>query len=91
MKAACINTDQALEICSGGNTIATIPIPLSYGLWQEAPRVELKLNKGVQTFRIQTSTRELKRGIALRLFACVTSLVIPRRQCQMFAVRTSAL
>lgn len=68
MKAACINTDQALEICSRGNVIATVPIPLSYGLWRQTAPVKLKLEQGVQTLRVQTSTTELKRGIALRWF-----------------------
>jgi hypothetical protein len=68
MKAACINTDQALEICAGANVVANVPIPLSYGLWQETAPVELKLTKGIQTLRVQTSTKEHKRGIALRSF-----------------------
>ena len=54
MKAACINEDQLLEVCSGDKVIATVPIPLSYGLWQETKPVELKLEKGIQTLRIQT-------------------------------------
>ena len=68
MKAACVNIDQDLEVCSGGKIIATVPIPLSYGLWEETSPVGLKLEKGVQTLRIQTPTTELKRGIALRWF-----------------------
>jgi len=68
MKAAVINEDQVLEICSGANVIATVPIPLSYGLWETTQPVELKLQKGVQTLRVQTPTAELKRGIALRSF-----------------------
>ena len=68
VKAAVINEDQVLEICSGGNVIATVPIPLSYGLWEITQPVELKLDKGVQTLRVQTPTSELKRGIALRSF-----------------------
>ena len=68
MKAAVINEDQTLEICSGAKVIATVPIPLSYGLWQTTQPVELKLEKGLQTLRVQTPTSELKRGIALRSF-----------------------
>ena len=68
MKAACINVDQSLEICSGANVIATVPIPLEFGLWVQSSPVELKLAKGVQTLRIQTSTKQHTRGIALRSF-----------------------
>ena len=68
MKAAVVNEDQVLEICSGTNVIATVPIPLSYGLWETTQPVELKLDKGVQTLRVQTPTSELKRCIALRAF-----------------------
>ena len=57
-----------LEFCSGDHVIASVPIPLSYGLWQETKPVELKLEKGIRTIRIQTPTTELKRGIALRSF-----------------------
>ena len=72
MKAAVINEDQVLEVCSGTNVIASVPIPLSYGLWQETKPVALKLEKGVQTVRIQTPTTEHKRGIALRWFEMKT-------------------
>ena len=65
---ACINVDQALEICSGTNVIATVPIPLSYGLWQVTPPVALELGKGVQSLRVQTTTKQHMRGIALRWF-----------------------
>jgi hypothetical protein len=68
MKAACVNVDQVLEVCSGGKVIATVPIALSYGLWQETKPVELKLENGIQIVRIQTPSTELKRGIALRWF-----------------------
>jgi len=68
MKAAVINDEQELEICSNGGVLATVPIPLSYGVWQVTPAVELQLNEGVQTLRVQTTTREHKRGIALRWF-----------------------
>lgn len=68
MTAAVISADQLLEICSDTNVIATVPIPLSYGLWQETAPVELKLKKGLQTLRLQTPTTEHKRGIALRSF-----------------------
>ena len=73
MQAACINTDQALEVCSGTNVIATVSIPLSYGLWQETAPVELKLEKGVQTLRVQTSPQAPMRGIALRWFDLKTT------------------
>ena len=72
MKAACINEDQLLEVCSGDKVIATVPIPLEFGLWQETKPVELKLEKGTQTVRVQTpvsvNAENHKRGIALRSF-----------------------
>ena len=72
MKAACINEDQVLEVCSGGKVIATVPIALSFGLWQETKPVELKLERGRQTLRIQTpvsvNAENHKRGIALKWF-----------------------
>ena len=68
MKAASINDYQALEVCSDANIIATVPIPMDFGLWKETEPVELKLKKGVQTLRIQTSTKKHMRGIALHWF-----------------------
>jgi hypothetical protein len=72
MKAACINVDQVLEVCSGARLLATVPIALSYGLWQETKPVPLKLEKGTQTVRIQTPqsvhAENHKRGVALRWF-----------------------
>jgi len=68
MKAACINEDQLLQFCSGTNVIASVPIDLSYGLWKETKPVEIKLEKGSQTIRVQTPTTEHKRGIALKWF-----------------------
>ena len=72
MKAACVNEDQLLEVCSGARVIAAVPIPLSYGLWEETQPVELKLDGGLQTIRVQTpisvNAENHKRGIALRCF-----------------------
>lgn len=68
MQAACVNDHQVLEVCSGEKPLAKVAIPLTYGLWQETPPVELHLDKGVQTLRVQTPTTELKRGVALRAF-----------------------
>lgn len=72
MKAACVNDAQVLEVCSGGNVLAEVPIDLEFGLWAETKPVELKLEKGVQTLRIQTpvsvNAENHKRGIALRWF-----------------------
>ena len=72
MKAACINTDQLLEIFSGETRLEVVDIPLSYGLWQVTKPVELKLAKGIQTLRVQTPKsidfENHKRGIALRSF-----------------------
>jgi hypothetical protein len=52
--------------------IATVPIALRYGLWEETKPVELKLEKGIQTIRVQTpvsvNAENHKRGIALRYF-----------------------
>jgi hypothetical protein len=72
MRVACINVDQLLEIYSGETRLAVVDIPLSYGLWLETPTVELKLEKGIQTLRVQTPIsikfENHKRGIALRSF-----------------------
>lgn len=72
MKVACINDGQLLEVCAGGKTIATVPMDLSWGLWEETKPVELQLEKGIQTLRIQTpvsvNAENHKRGIALRSF-----------------------
>jgi hypothetical protein len=76
MKAACINVDQVLEICSGTNVIAKVDIPLSFGVWIETKPVELKLAKGMQTLRVQTpvsvkNAENHKRSIALKSFELV--------------------
>ena len=72
MQAACINEDQVLEVNAGETHLATVPISLSFGLWQQTKPVELKLEKGLQTLRVQTPTsvaaEHHKRGIALRSF-----------------------
>jgi hypothetical protein len=68
MKAACVNADQTLELVAGGELLATVPIALSHGLWQDTAPVELKLAKGLQTLRVQTPTKEHMRGIALKSF-----------------------
>jgi hypothetical protein len=68
MKAACINEDQWLEVCSGTNVLAKVQIPLNFGLWEEAKPVEINLKGGRQTIRVQTPTTEHKRGIALKWF-----------------------
>ncbi len=54
--------------CSGGEVVATAPVPLTFGVWTRTPPVELQLQKGVQTLRIQTPTAEHKRGMAVRSF-----------------------
>ncbi|MEI7948142.1 MAG: hypothetical protein WCJ02_15680 [bacterium] len=76
MKAACINTDQLLEVCAGTNVIAKVDIPLSFGLWTETKPVELKLAKGMQTLRVQTpvsvkNAENHKRSIALKSFELI--------------------
>lgn len=76
MKAACINTEQLLEVCTGTNVIAKVDIPLSFGLWTETKPVELKLAKGVQTLRVQTpvsrkNAENHKRSIALKSFELI--------------------
>jgi hypothetical protein len=72
MKATCINDDQLLEVCSGSNVIATVPIANTFGLWEETKPVELKLEQGKQTLRVQTpasvNAENHKRGIALKSF-----------------------
>ena len=50
MQAAVVNARTGLfEVVSDGCVIATVPIPLSYGLWVETRPVELHLNQGMQT------------------------------------------
>ena len=66
MKAACVNDGQELEVWLGGVALAKVPIALTHGIWQETAPVEVKLEPGVQTLRVQTSTTEHRRGIALR-------------------------
>lgn len=68
MKAACVNEGQDLEVCLGSVVLAKVPIALTHGIWQETAPVEIKLEKGVQTLRVQTPTTEHRRGIALRWF-----------------------
>ena len=72
MKAACVNVDQVLEVASGETKLATVDIPLSYGLWQDTKPVELELAKGMQTLRVQTplsaAAENHKHGIALKEF-----------------------
>ena len=68
MKAACINDDQLLEVCSGSTVIASVPIANTFGLWEETKPVELKLERGKQTLRVQTPVANHKRGIALKSF-----------------------
>lgn len=68
MKTACINDDQLLEVCSGSSVIATVPIANTFGLWEETKPVELKLERGKQTLRLQTPVANHKRGIALKSF-----------------------
>jgi hypothetical protein len=42
LKAAVINDAQVLDICCDGRIIATVPIPLTCGVWEQTPPVELK-------------------------------------------------
>ena len=68
VQAACINDSQALEVCAGETVLATVPIPLTHGLWQETAPVRFTLPAGVQTLRVQTPPTEHKRGISLKRF-----------------------
>lgn len=72
MQAASVNEDQILEVCSGTNVLAKVPITFAFGLWQESQPVELKLERGKPTIRVQTpvsvDAENHKRGIALRSF-----------------------
>ena len=68
MQAACVNEGQSLEVCSGGSVLASVPIALGYGLWQDSQPVEVKLERGKQMLRVQTTTKEHMRGIALHSF-----------------------
>jgi len=68
MKAACVNEDQVLDVCSGTNVLATAAIPLNYGLWETTKPVDVKLEKGIQSVRIALPVNNPKRGIALKSF-----------------------
>jgi len=68
MTASCINDDQVLEVVAAGAEPVKVAIPLTYGLWGEAPPVVIHLAKGVQTIRVQTPVNDPKRGISLRRF-----------------------
>ena len=68
MKAACINDDQLLQICSGTSVIATVPIANTLGVWEKTKPVELKLERGKQILRVQTLVANHLRGIALKSF-----------------------
>jgi hypothetical protein len=65
MRVAVANLDQVLDVSSGGNKLATVKIPISYGLWSTTPAVEVALKRGPRTLRISTG---FQRGVALRWF-----------------------
>jgi hypothetical protein len=61
-----IDLDVAVKF--GDKKLAKVDSPLSFGLWQLTKPVDLKLEKGIQTIRVETPTTEHKRGIAVRWF-----------------------
>ncbi|MEI7901921.1 MAG: hypothetical protein WCK89_16840, partial [bacterium] len=73
VKAACINADQVLEVCSGTNVLAKVEIPLQFGVWGVSKPVEIKLKPGRQTLRVQTpvsmkNAENHMRNMALKWF-----------------------
>ncbi|MHC4200457.1 MAG: carbohydrate-binding protein [Planctomycetota bacterium] len=65
MRVAVANLDQVLDVSRGRDKLATVKIPISYGLWATTPAVDVALKRGPQTLRISTG---FQRGVALRWF-----------------------
>jgi hypothetical protein len=65
MRVSVANLDQVLDISSGADKLATVKIPISYGLWATTPAVDIELKRGPQTLRVSTG---FQRGVALRWF-----------------------
>lgn len=65
MRVSVVNREQVLDIRSGGDKLATVRIPNSYGLWATTPAANIRLNRGPQTLRVSTG---FQRGLALRWF-----------------------
>ena len=61
------NSKQVIEVKSGTGTetLATIHLPNTKGLWQTTEPVEVKLNQGVQNIRLAPP---FQRGLAIRWF-----------------------
>lgn len=60
---AAMNEDQVLDLCSGTNKLASINIPLSYGIWEKTKPVDVPLVKGPQTLRLSSG---FQRGVSVR-------------------------
>lgn len=67
LTASAVNDGQVLEAGSEHyNKTALIRIPMSHGLWTQAPAAEIKLLEGVQTVRIATMPNQ--RGVSVASF-----------------------
>jgi len=65
VRVAVVNVDQMVDISAGANKLATVKIPNTNGLWTTTEPVEVKLDKGPQTFSISAP---MERGISIRWF-----------------------
>lgn len=63
MRTAAVNVDQTLNIVRGTNTLATVKVPQTHGLWGTTEEVEIRLDKGAQTLGVSAP---FQRGVALR-------------------------
>jgi len=64
-RVAVVNVDQILDVSLGESKLATIEIPITWGVWTTTEPVEVKLSKGSQTLRISAP---MQRGVAIRWF-----------------------
>ena len=65
VRVAVVNVDQVLDLSVGDNKLATVKIPNTNGLWTTTEAVDVKLDKGPQTFSISAP---MERGISFRWF-----------------------
>ncbi|MEI6808910.1 MAG: PA14 domain-containing protein [bacterium] len=63
MRLAAMNEEQVLDINSGTNKLASVAVPLSYGIWETSKPVDVALSKGPQTLRV---SHGFQRGVAMR-------------------------
>ncbi|MEI8374264.1 MAG: hypothetical protein WCJ35_15685 [Planctomycetota bacterium] len=63
LKLAAPNRNQVLNVTVGTGSVAAIHVPNTRGLWGMTSAIDIKLEKGKQTFRIAAP---LQRGIAVK-------------------------